>query len=78
MLCPAGDNAGKFDLVPGDEFDRAQEQIAQLERELEGKLLELAAVNKELDAISVIESSERFKARKKPGPKPKKAAAKAA
>jgi hypothetical protein len=62
-------------MVPGEAFDQAQERLAQLERELEGKQTELDALNAELDAISVIESSDRFKARRKPGPKKKAAQA---
>ena len=62
-------------LVDEAQLREALDRVESLEHQLAAKQDELAAVNAELDAISVIESSERFKARRKPGPKKKAAAA---
>ena len=68
------DNAEQMGLVSEEVHNAALERIEELERDREQRDLELRELNAQLDAISVIESAERFKARRKPGPKKKSAA----
>jgi hypothetical protein len=62
-------------MAPHHVVEKLADEVDQLYREIEGKDLELRELNAQLDAISVIESSEKFKARRKPGPKKKAAQA---
>ena len=61
-------------LVDGDTHAALQDELEQARRELEQKDLEIRERDALLDALSVIESSERFHARRKPGPRKKVAA----
>lgn len=63
-------------LVSAEDHQKAIDAVVRVENELAAVRNELTLANAELDAISVIESSDRFHARRKPGPKPwKKVAA---